>query len=149
MIGSTFKDNTRLVFEWRRLCERLYKYMTLAISSAGFGNGVSSVITDSLCNQHITSTGCFERPVRLPAAVKAAKDLGAGSTDTLQLISTVGHHYIDLAESSVVSKAHSKSYLKRIKKRCMTMPHHAEVVALTENSEGGGGEDTSKSLVYT
>lgn len=137
-------SNKLLLVEWRRMCERLYKYMTLALSAKGFGNGVSAILSDSLCNRHITSTGCFERPVRLPAALKAAKEIGAGSSDKIQLFTSIGEEYLELAEKKVVGKAHSKTYLKRIKKKCMSVPSDKEVVPLTENSDGQGGEDTSK-----
>ena len=118
--------------------------MTLALSTNGFGNGVSVVLTDPVCNLHLTSSNCFERAVRLPAALKAVKAAGAGASEGLQLITSVDEDYLLLAAKKVVSRAHSKSYLKRIKKKCMSIPPDKEVVALTEDSEGRGGEDTSK-----
>jgi acetoin utilization deacetylase AcuC-like enzyme len=143
LISSLPGDSARLLTEWRRACERLYKYFTLALSTDGYGNGVSVVLTDSLCNQHLTSSGCFERAVRLPAAVKAAKEAGAGSSNNIKLIPAIEEKYLELAEKKVATKAHTKSYLKLIKSRCMSVPADTEVVHLTEDSDGNGGEDTS------
>ena len=137
--------------EWRRACERLYRYISQALSSAGFGNGVSSVITDSRCNQHRTSSGCFERAVRLPAAIRAAKQAGAGTSDKIHLIAGLEDKYLEVAEERIIGKAHSKTYLKRIKSRCMAIPVDDNVVPLTEDSDGKGGEDTSTycSTIFT
>ena len=134
---------TSCLNDWRRACERIYKYITIASSSNGVGNGVSHVLTDSCCNLHTTSNECFERAVRLPAALKAAKEAGAGKSDRLKLSLTVNEKYLELAEKKVIRMAHSKTYLRRIKKRCLAVPSTTEVVPLTEDSEGNGGEDTS------
>eukprot|EP00985_Skeletonema_marinoi_P015574 scaffold8084_cov58-Skeletonema_marinoi.AAC.1 len=67
-----------IIAEWRKACERIYKRAVSKLSFTGVGNGVTSVITDSRCNGHITQLGSFERPVRLPAAIKGAKRAGAG-----------------------------------------------------------------------
>eukprot|EP00980_Cylindrotheca_fusiformis_P029153 scaffold22740_cov139-Cylindrotheca_fusiformis.AAC.7 len=131
--------------DWCKLCERLYRYITIVFSAKGIGNKVSWVMTDSLCNQHLTSNGCFERAVRLPAAVKAAKQAGAGESENIQLMTAVNERYIELAEKHVINKAHSKSYLHRMKKRCMSVADDKNVVPLTEDSEGNGGEDTKGS----
>lgn len=104
---------------------------------------MSQVLTDSCCNLHVTSTECFERAVRLPAALKAAKQAGAGKSDRLKLSSGVGGKYLELAENKVIRMAHSKTYLRRMKKRCLAVTNPTEVVPLTEDSEGNGGEDTS------
>jgi hypothetical protein len=132
--------------DWRRACERIYKYITLAFSTKGFGNGVSWVVTDSLCNQHLTSQECFERAVRLPAALKAAKEAGAGKSDSIQLMTAVREKYIQMAEKEVIRRAHSKTYIQRIKKRCKSVTKEKEVVPLTEDSDGNGGQDTSTYL---
>ena len=105
---------------------------------------MSRVITDALCNQHLTSQECFERPVRIPAALKAAKEAGAGKSDKIQLTIDVGAEYLQMAEKEVIRRAHSKTYIQRMKKRCLSVSQEKEVVALTEDSEGNGGEDTSK-----
>lgn len=132
------------LIDWRKVCERVYKYITNAFSSKGVGNSVSWVLTDSVCNEHRTSDGCFERPVRLPAALKAAKQAGAGKSDKIQMMTSVKERYIEMAESQVIRRAHSKAYLQRIKKRCLSVPDKRDVVPLTEDSDGNGGEDTSK-----
>jgi len=132
-----------LVSEWRRACERVYKYVTQAFSGTGYGNGVSYILTDFRCNQHVTSCGCFERSVRLPAALKAARDVGAGTSDSVQLATSVEKSYVDIAENKVLMKAHSASYLRRMKSRCSQIQGD-QVVYLTEDSDGNGGEDTSK-----
>lgn len=131
--------------EWRRACERVYKYITHALSSKGFGNGVSAILTDFRCNQHVTSCGCFERAVRLPAALKAARDVGAGKSEKIQVLTAVEKQYVDIAENKVLMKAHSTSYLRRMKGRCSQIQGD-KVAYLTEDSDGNGGEDTSKYL---
>jgi hypothetical protein len=117
--------------------------MTHAFSSSGYGNGVSFVLSDYRCNQHVTSCGCFERTVRLPAALKAARDVGAGKDERVQLRTTVEKIYVDTAENKVLMKAHSTSYLRRMKARCAQIQGD-DIVYLTEDSDGNGGEDTSK-----
>jgi acetoin utilization deacetylase AcuC-like enzyme len=135
------------VVDWCKLCERLYKYITIVFSVKGVGNKVSWVMTDSLCNQHLTSYGCFERPVRLPAALKAAKEAGAGKSERIQLMTAVKENYLEMAEEQVIHRAHSQTYLQRMKKRCMSVANEKDVVPLTEDSDGNGGEDTSKSFL--
>lgn len=144
MISSYNRGTSEpFLIDWRRACERIYKYITLAFSSDGFGNGVSWVLTDSLCNLHLTSSECFERAIRLPAALKAAKEAGAGKSDSIQLMTAVKGKYLDLAEKNVIRRAHKKTYLQRIKKKCMSVSNEKEVVSLTEDSDGNGGQDTS------
>ncbi|KAL3940445.1 MAG: hypothetical protein SGBAC_005029 [Bacillariaceae sp.] len=133
------------MLEWRKLCERIYKYITVVFSTKGVGNKVSYVMTDSLCNQHLTSNGCFERAVRLPAAIKAAKEVGAGKTEKLHLMTSVKLSFMEMAETKVIRRAHTKSYLQRIKKRCMAIADDTTIASLTEDSEGNGGEDTKGS----
>lgn len=145
-IGIAFDTkNAVLLAEWRKACERIYKYITHATTAPGFGNGVSVVLTDYKCNQHITSCGCFERPVRIPAALRALRDIGAGSKDNFPLVTTIDQAYISKVEDKILMKAHSASYLRRMKTRCSQIQEN-EVVYLTEDSDGGGGEDTSKSM---
>lgn len=141
IVSSGQSSSAGLLSEWRRACERVYKYMTHAFSSSGYGNGVSFVLTDYRCNQHVTSCGCFERTVRLPAALKAARDVGAGRQDNVQLTTTVDKSYLDKVENEVLMKAHSASYLRRMKSRCSQIQGD-NIVYLTEDSDGNGGEDT-------
>lgn len=138
--------STAYLVDWRKACERIYKYITLAFSTKGFGNGVSWVVTDSLCNQHLTSQECFERAVRIPAALKAAKEAGAGGSDRIQLMTAVAEKYLEMADKEVIKRAHSKTYIQRIKKRCKSVTQEREVVSLTEDSDGNGGHDTSTYL---
>ena len=97
------------------------------------------MITDSRCNLHLTSSECFERAVRLPAALKGVKQ----AKGNIQIINKVGDSYLNLAENDVIVRAHKMSYIQRIKKRCMAATED-NVVALTDDSDGNGGEDTSK-----
>lgn len=130
--------------DWRRACERIYNYIAVSFSCQGFGNGVSSILSDAVCNLHVTSNECFERAVRLPAAMKAAKQAAAEYEDRINILSTVKKKYLEKAEKDVIKRAHSKSYLSRIKKKCQSVAKEGEVIALTEDSDGKGGEDTSK-----
>lgn len=121
--------------------------MTHAFSADGYGNGVSFVLTDYRCNQHVTSCGCFERTVRLPAALKAARDAGAGRQENVQLRTSVEKAYVETAENKVLMKAHSAAYLRRMKARCAQIQGD-NIVYLTEDSDGNGGEDTSKNYCF-
>ena len=85
----------------------------------------------------------MERAVRLPAALRAAKQAGAGSSEHIQLVTSVDDKYIEMAEEKVITKAHSRTYIKRMKSRCMAAAS-TDVVALTADSDGNGGEDTSE-----
>lgn len=132
-----------LISEWRRASERIYKFVTHHLSSNGFGNKVTLVVTDSRCNLHLTSRGCVERPVRLPVALKAAKQVGAGTKDNVQLVTSVDDRYLKFAENCVLPKAHKTHYLRRMKNRCSLLKP-VDVAPLTEDSDGNGGEDTCK-----
>lgn len=59
------------------------------------------------------------------------------------MLTCVDQAYIDKVENKVLMKAHSAAYLRRMKTRCSQI-HENEVAYLTEDSDGGGGEDTSK-----
>lgn len=145
-IGISFAGkSTAILSDWRRACEKVYKYITHAVSTKGFGNGVSVVLSDYRCNQHVTSCGCFERAVRLPAALRAARDMGAGHNENIPLLTTIEKCYVDAAENDVLLKAHSISYLRRMKSRCSQIRDN-QVAYLTEDSDGNGGEDTSKDI---
>ena len=115
----------------------------MRMGHASSGNGVTAVITDFRCNQHITASGSFERAVRLPAAIKGAKNAGAGSP-RIPLVTKIEEKYMDLAEEKILPKAHNGSYLKRIKDKIAALPPDAKGVPLTDDSDGEGGEDTSK-----
>jgi len=142
--GSLLEREVALTLvQWRKACERLIQYVTKKCSSEGFGNGVTVVLSDSRCNQHITKIGCVERPVRLPAALKAAKLAGAGSTASFQFQYGVEDHYMKLANEKFLEKAHTVSYLKKIKGRCAALSPDAEGAHLTEGSDGEGGLDTT------
>jgi acetoin utilization deacetylase AcuC-like enzyme len=106
-------------------------------------SGRSLVLTDSRCNLHLTSSECFERPVRLPAALKAARE----AKGSIRIVTSVEEKYMELAERNVILKAHKMSYIHRIKARCLSAVED-NVVSLTEDSEGHGGEDTSKSFLF-
>lgn len=131
--------------EWNKSCERLFKFVTIRCSASGFGNGVTVVISDSRCNEHITKNGCVERPVRLPTALKAAKMAGAGSTPSFPFKNGVDDHYMKLATDKFLEKAHTVAYLKKIKAKCTAIAPDASGAQLTEASDGEGGCDTSKS----
>ena len=139
MILAALKDKKVLPFieDWRRCCERIYKHINAGLGS----DGKSWVITDSRCNLHLTSSECFERAVRLPAALKGIRQ----ATGNIQMIHTLEDSYLDLAENNVIHRAHKVSYIQKLKKRCMAAPEDS-VVALTDDSDGNGGEDTSKLL---
>jgi len=138
LILSCLKKDKYLPFlkDWRRCCERIYKH----INAKSECDNVSWVITDSRCNLHLTSTECFERAVRLPAALKGARQ----AKGNIRIINTVEDKYLDVAENDVIARAHKMSYIQRIKKRCMAATGD-NVVALTDDSDGNGGEDTKGS----
>jgi len=137
--GFNFK---MIVREWHKACERIYKQASIKMTTSGSGNGVTVVITDSRCNEHLTSSGSFERAVRIPAAIRGAKKAGAGSLVDVPLITKVENHYMKLAEQKVIPKAHKSTYLKRMKDKVSSIRPDAKGVPLTDDSEGEGGEDT-------
>jgi hypothetical protein len=146
VVGEQTQTGTLAVAEWRRASERIYKYMTAILSDEGIGDGVSTVLTDSRCNGHRTADGCFERAVRLPAALKGAKLAGAGASKAILLVTDIPAHYYDFVEEKLLIKAHSASYLKRMKSRCAAARTDTEGIVLTDDSSGNGGEDTSKPI---
>jgi hypothetical protein len=143
---SSYSDSgaAACLLDWRRACERIYKHITITFSIEGFGNGLSWVVSDSLCNLHLTSNECFERAVRLPAAMKAAKKVAAEKGDRLKIMDSVPKKYLAMAEKEVVRRAHSKTYLRRMKKKCESVETEGEIVSLTADSDNNGGEDTSE-----
>jgi len=128
--------------EWRKCCEKIYRYAVGKHSSRGLGNGVTVVITDSRCNLHLTGNEGFERSVRLPAAIRGAKKAGAGQNVNMPLITKVDDIYLKLAEEKILPMAHKASYLKRIKSKILSIAPGAIGAPLTDDSDGEGGEDT-------
>ena len=135
-------SKTTIITEWRKAIERIYKRALSKLSFTGVGNGVTSVITDSRCNGHITQLGSFERPVRLPAAIKGAKRAGAGRDPNVLLLTEVEDVYFNMAENVVIPKAHKKTYIKRLKTKIQSIPPDQKGVPLTDDSDGEGGDDT-------
>lgn len=117
------QSKATLVAEWRKACERLYKRACSKLSSAedGHGNGTTAILTDSRCNGHVSQNGSFERNIRLPAAIKATRMAGAGVSKNVPLITSVEDSYLDIAEKSVIPKAHKMSYIKRLKAKCASI----------------------------
>ncbi len=132
------KKSLPFIRDWRRCCERIFKHINAGLGS----NGKSWVITDSRCNLHLTSSECFERAVRLPAALRGIRQ----ADGNVEVIHTVEDSYLNLAENDVIVRAHSMSYIQKLKRRCMAAPED-QVVPLTDDSDGNGGEDTSKSFL--
>lgn len=143
--------NTKvLLTEWRKACEKMYTLASARFSGPNFGNARTFVISDSRCNEHITSNGCVERPVRLPAALKGSRLAAESTGKNVEIILSVGDDYMTQAQMKVIGMAHSSSYLKRMRARCEAIEPETSGVALTEDSNCEGGEDTSKSglLLY-
>lgn len=122
--------------DWTRCCERIFKH----INAKSANDSVSFVITDSRCNLHLTSSECYERAVRLPAALKGVRK----ARGNIRIMDSVPKQYIDLAETKIIARAHKMAYIQRIKKRCIEATGN-DVVALTDDSDGNGGEDTKGS----
>lgn len=129
--------------EWSVVTERIYRYIVRSFTTKSQGNGVTIVMTDYRCNGHRTTEGCFERAVRIPAALKGAKRAGAGQVDKVRLYT---HTEMDMqrVEQEILPMAHCRGYLHRIKKRCDAAKLTNESVVLTDDSQGNGGQDTSK-----
>lgn len=113
-------------------------------SKPGVGDGVTCVLSDLRCNQHITNDGSVERPVRLPAALKGVRLAGAGKSPSFQLKFGADAKYIQMAECKILPKAHGNGYIKKMKAKCQGILPDAFGTPLTEDSDGEGGEDTSK-----
>eukprot|EP00536_Pseudo-nitzschia_multiseries_P010954 jgi/Psemu1/243388/estExt_Genewise1.C_3530029 len=138
LILAALKDKKYAPFlkDWCRCCERIYKHINVALGS----EAKSFVITDSRCNLHLTSSECFERAVRLPAALKGVKQ----AIGNIEIVNSIEDVYLNLAENVAIGRAHKMPYIQKIKKKCMAAPID-DVVALTEDSDGDGGEDTKGS----
>lgn len=141
-------NGQNILREWRKACERVIRRAVVRMGHMGTGNGVTAVLTDSRCNEHITANGSFERAVRLPAALKGAKMAGAGSRPSMPLITKVEDEYLSIVENKILPMAHKSSYLKRIKDKVSNLPQDAKGVPLTDDSDGEGGEDTSKFAAF-
>ena len=137
------KRNEVLV-EWNIFIERVYKKIVLAVSGESDTKRVSLVLSDYRCNGHRTSDGCFERAVRLPAALKGARLAGAGTNPYHCLVPEVDGGYIDFVLKNVLPMAHTKTYLDRMKNRCALAKDGESGLVLTDDSSGFGGTDTSK-----
>jgi hypothetical protein len=135
-----------MLSEWQRACEKIYRHASVVFSCSNFGNGVTYIMSDSRCNEHITSRGCVERPVRIPAALKGARLAGAETGRNIEFLLSVGDGYMTQAEMKVIGMAHCSSYLKRMRKKCLAIEPGVTGAALTENSDFEGGEDTSTLL---
>ena len=83
----------------------------------------------------------FERPVRIPAAIKGAKLAGAGTDPNVLLVTQVEDPYLELAEK-VIPKAHKMTYIKRLKSKIAAIAPNETGMPLTDDSDGEGGEDT-------
>jgi hypothetical protein len=140
------KTNLVTLIEWRKSCERIYKRAIVRMGHINLGNGTTAVLTDSRCNQHITSKGSFERAVRLPAAIRGAKKAGAGTKPSMPLVTKIEESYLKLAEAKIIPMAHKASYLRRLKKKVAALKPDEKGEPLTDDSDGEGGEDTSKCL---
>jgi hypothetical protein len=130
--------------EWNLFIERVYKQIIYTVAEETDGKRVSLVLSDYRCNGHRTSDGCFERAVRLPAALKGAKLGGAGTNPYHCIVPAVNDVYIDFVLRKVLPMAHSKSYLDRMKMRCALAKDSDSGLVLTDDSSGNGGADTSK-----
>jgi len=129
--------------DWSKALERVYLRLLTKLSSGDGGNGSSVVLSDYRCNGHRTSDGCFERAVRLPAALKGARLAGAGIEANVALHTEVHARYVDMAERLILPMVHTRKYLDRMKSRCALAKSEDESLVLTDDSKGNGGEDTS------
>ena len=62
----------------------------------------------------------------------------------IRLVPTVCENYITYVEQKLLGKAHTSSYLKRMKSRCAVATNKDDILILTDDSDGNGGDDTSK-----
>lgn len=127
-----------LLQEWRVAAERMYRRFLKLVGH----EDQTLVITDFRCNGHITNGAAFERCVRLPAALKGARLAGLGSAKNMKLIDSVTEECVEFVESALLMRAHDSKYLEKIKNRCNAVQSSDEVILLTEDSDGNGGEDT-------
>ena len=76
--------------------------------------------------------------------MKAVKQVAADNESRLKIMQSVRQRYLEIAEKEVIRRAHTKTYLRRIKKKCDSVNTEGEIVALTADSDNHGGEDTSE-----
>ena len=81
--------------------------------------------------------------------VKAAKLAGAKESGHIRLVPMVDPVYVEFVEKNVVDKAHSSSYLKRMKTRCASALTKEEILVLTDDSDDNGGQDTRKFFSFS
>lgn len=140
--GATLFTKGDLRVDWMSFTEAIYRRIRLKYST----DDHTLVLTDHRCNGHRTGDGCFERAVRLPAALKGCNKAMEGQ-DNVILLRELDKEWIQFSEEQVLNKIHSKAYLDRIKKRCMKATSDTETIALTDDSDGNGGHDTRKCLL--
>ena len=144
----TSGDLESTIFDWRRGMEDLFGYVRrcYSIPVVGIGIGATNVLTDSRCSAHLTSSGSMERSVRLPAALKGAKNAGAGTKSTFKILSAVEDAWVDLALQKILPMCHEKRYIQRLVQKIKDIGDGNERgVPLTDDSDGKGGEDTGGS----
>mmetsp|Transcript_7604 Transcript_7604/g.15292 ORF Transcript_7604/g.15292 Transcript_7604/m.15292 type:complete len:1242 (+) Transcript_7604:218-3943(+) len=135
-------------FDWRRGMEDLFGYVRRCYSDAscGVGIGVTNVLTDRRCRGHLTSSGSMERSVRLPAALRGAKNAGAGAKPTFKIHENVEDEWVDLAVDKILPMIHEKRYVQRLTQKIRDIADDMERgIPLTDDSDGRGGEDTGGS----
>ena len=131
---------------WRKACEQLFSYMRRVFSSKTIGIGVCTILTDKMCSTHLTASGSMERSVRLPAALKGARNAGAGVTGDFQVQHTAEENWVDLAINKVLPMVHEKRYISRLAEKVKNIKDDNERgVPLTDDSDGKGGDDTGGS----
>lgn len=74
--------------------------------------------------------------------MKGARLAGLGSAEKLKLVKGVSDNCIEYVESVLLARAHGSKYIDKIKARCNSAPSRDDVIMLTEDSDGNGGEDT-------
>ena len=141
--------------EWRKACGRIYNFILQLFTDNKTGKGFSIIISDSRCNEHVTTSGCFERNVRIPAAMKGARlavsSFPVGDKSAAKqgiMVQSVPDKYVKFVEERLLPKAHDSLYLAKMKARCAgPVDEEDGSILLTEDSEGEGGEDTGEFLV--
>jgi len=146
---SLYRDSPKeklrpFVEDWRKTCESLYSFTRASFSVAGRGAGVSAVMSDSRCGNHFTGTQSYERSVRLSAALKGAKLAGAGTNEQHVLVPSVSNEDMALARH-IIESVHDRRYINRIEHKVSMLSDTAKGEALTDDSDGDGGDDTGGS----
>ncbi|GMI01708.1 hypothetical protein TrLO_g11128 [Triparma laevis f. longispina] len=146
-VGLSARDKCKdYLSQWRNACERLFRFTRRMLSWEEAGSGVSAVLTDSNCNGHLTGSGSFERSVRLPAALKGARNAGyKPAKGRFKIHTSVEREFTQLATETVLPMVHEKKYLSRLRKRVEAISSQDRGVPLTDDSDGKGGDDTGGS----